>query len=353
VSGLSGTGPFTQTKPWRTWATFVWGNDISGTRDGAGGVGGLLAMHCYSPNNGTYQATLYPTYDGNGNVTSLVLGEVISSVSTAMMPGIPGTPYSQVGQVVARYDYGPFGEVLTASSIIQIDGVPIAEFNPFRFSTKFHDDDTGLVYYGYRYYSPELGRWLNRDPIGENGGVNLYAMVGNNAVGRWDKLGLICGISMRRFNQLGSTWDNLTAHQFIHASPTADNGGATGNVGFYPDPGNPGYGTWRDEDAVSDGTPGRPSPDDPRYVDQYETELDKDGALPSGKPCSQATCKDIAECIAKQTGKKFGDEKFSPLTNNCRDNSKKALGNCCLKVGKKSYSATGGGRPSGGGSSNK
>jgi RHS repeat-associated protein len=47
-------------------------------------------------------------------------------------------------------------------------------------STKHHDDETGLVYYGYRYYAPELGRWLNRDPVEEEGGLNLYGFVDNN-----------------------------------------------------------------------------------------------------------------------------------------------------------------------------
>ena len=45
--------------------------------------------------------------------------------------------------------------------------------NPFRFSTKYTDDETDLVYYGYRYYSPEMGRWMNRDPIGEEGHVSF------------------------------------------------------------------------------------------------------------------------------------------------------------------------------------
>ncbi len=57
------------------------------------------------------------------------------------------------------------------------------------FSTKYTDDETGLVYYGYRYYSPELGRWLNRDPIEEEGGLNLYGFVGNDPVNAYDLLG--------------------------------------------------------------------------------------------------------------------------------------------------------------------
>jgi uncharacterized protein RhaS with RHS repeats len=47
-----------------------------------------------------------------------------------------------------------------------------------------------MLYYGYRYYSPEMGRWLSRDPIAEQGGINLYGMVGNDPVNRTDYLGL-------------------------------------------------------------------------------------------------------------------------------------------------------------------
>jgi hypothetical protein len=45
------------------------------------------------------------------------------------------------------------------------------------------------VYYNYRYYSPELGRWTKRDSIEESGGLNLYGFVGNDPVGRWDVWG--------------------------------------------------------------------------------------------------------------------------------------------------------------------
>jgi len=50
---------------------------------------------------------------------------------------------------------------------------------------------SGVRYYGFRYYNPSTGRWLSRDPIEEDGGVNLYGMVGNNAVNLWDLLGLV------------------------------------------------------------------------------------------------------------------------------------------------------------------
>jgi RHS repeat-associated protein len=58
----------------------------------------------------------------------------------------------------------------------------LAEANPFRWSTKAADEESGLVYYGYRYYSPVMGRWISPDPIGETGGLNLFAFVANSPV---------------------------------------------------------------------------------------------------------------------------------------------------------------------------
>ncbi|HOC58217.1 MAG TPA: RHS repeat-associated core domain-containing protein [Verrucomicrobiota bacterium] len=60
------------------------------------------------------------------------------------------------------HKYGPFGEVIRATG-------PLAKANPFRFSTKYQDDETDLLYYGYRYYSASTGRWISRDPINELG----------------------------------------------------------------------------------------------------------------------------------------------------------------------------------------
>jgi len=49
----------------------------------------------------------------------------------------------------------------------------------------------GLVsYYGYRYYTPQTGRWINRDPIEEKGGLSLYGFVGNDGLRKWDIFGL-------------------------------------------------------------------------------------------------------------------------------------------------------------------
>ncbi len=79
--------------------------------------------------------------------------------------------------------YSPYGRLLRAEG-------PMAQKNPFRFSTKYTDDETGLVYYGFRYYSPSLGRFINRDPIEEQGGLNLYAAFANDPINHIDYLGM-------------------------------------------------------------------------------------------------------------------------------------------------------------------
>ena len=87
------------------------------------------------------------------------------------------------GTVVAHYEYSPFGMVTKLSG----DYVAI---NPFRFSSEYYDSETGLVYYNYRYYDPQLGRWLSRDPIEEEGGYNLFAILENEVINYYDQNGL-------------------------------------------------------------------------------------------------------------------------------------------------------------------
>ena len=82
---------------------------------------------------------------------------------------VSGLVDSADGSLDAKYEYGAFGEPL------RVGGTAIADDNPFRFSTKYLDTESGLIYYGFRYYSPSLGRFLNRDPLGEEGGQNLTA----------------------------------------------------------------------------------------------------------------------------------------------------------------------------------
>jgi RHS repeat-associated protein len=141
-----------------TTASYVHGLDLSQSLQGAGGIGGILARI----DHGASKSHIY-FYDANGNV-----GQLLDSSD---------------GSVAAAYEYAPFGGLTSAMG-------SYAEVNPFRFSSKYSDDVAGLYYYGYRYYSLVLGRWLNRDSIGENGGVNLYGFVGNEPLNAFDLFGL-------------------------------------------------------------------------------------------------------------------------------------------------------------------
>jgi RHS repeat-associated protein len=138
--------------------SYTWGPDLSGSLQGAGGIGGLVFVRD-TDTSGSY----YSAYDGNGNLTAMIS--------------------SSTGTAAAKYEYSPYGELLTSTGTY-------AGTNPFRFSTKYTDSETGLAYFGYRYYNPETGRWLNRDPIGEEGGWNLYAYVHNDPIMNTDSLGL-------------------------------------------------------------------------------------------------------------------------------------------------------------------
>jgi RHS repeat-associated protein len=139
--------------------SYLWGLDLSGSMQGAGGIGGLLRVTCV----GAQTTNAFVAFDGNGNVASLV--------------------NAADGATVAQYEYGPFGEVIRATG-------PVAKVNPFRFSTKYQDEESDLLYYGYRYHSPSTGRWISRDPIEEQGGKNLYGNVGNNPLFSLDALGM-------------------------------------------------------------------------------------------------------------------------------------------------------------------
>ncbi|PWU12323.1 MAG: hypothetical protein C5B50_21765 [Verrucomicrobia bacterium] len=152
-------------------ANYTRGPDLSGTLQGAGGIGGLLA--------GTYASGghLYAHSDGNGNLTCLL---------------------DDSQNVVTTYRYDPFGNLLPGSGQLG-HGLSSKQFFP----------NNGLYYFGYRFYAPSLQRWINRDPISELGfeelrdapldimasiaggeRVNLFRFVGNCPQGRFDKWGL-------------------------------------------------------------------------------------------------------------------------------------------------------------------
>lgn len=186
--------------------SYTWGLDASGSMQGAGGVGGLLMVNAGS--GGVH----FPAYDLNGNVMGLV--------------------NATNGNISAKYEYGPFGEVFCSVG-------DMAKVNPFGFSTKYTDNETDLLYYGYRYYSPALGRWLSRDPIEERGGLNLYAFVNNDPVNKWDKLGL----DFASWCNGGTCYHNFTSDGNNDNCVFSYNFGV--NDGFWEKTGDKFHGPWR------------------------------------------------------------------------------------------------------------
>jgi RHS repeat-associated protein len=80
---------------------------------------------------------------------------------------------------------------------------------PFRWQTRWYDPESQHYYFLHRYYDPRLGRWLSRDPIGEEGGLNLYAYCGNDPVNRHDPLGLADYRSGYQYQTTPTIWDVL------------------------------------------------------------------------------------------------------------------------------------------------
>jgi RHS repeat-associated protein len=135
------------------------GLDLAGSLTAAGGVGAVLASTEYLPSQSPDQQiskSFNYLYDGNGNVTASC---------------------NDNGVMTAKLAYSPFGQKTSGTDL------------PFEFSSK-SKDASGLIYYGHRFYAPTLGRWLTKDPIGEVGGENLYAMLQNKATNNYDYLGL-------------------------------------------------------------------------------------------------------------------------------------------------------------------
>lgn len=126
-----------------------------------------------------------PQHDHNGNISCLINADT--------------------GKVSETYRYSAFGE----ERLYGKKGELIeASINPWRFSCKRFDEETGFIYFGRRYYSPNIGRWITADPLGFEGGPNLYAYVLNNPLTYFDLYGLI-GISGGISDSFGQAFSSL------------------------------------------------------------------------------------------------------------------------------------------------
>jgi RHS repeat-associated protein len=123
--------------------------------------------------------------------------------------------------VAAQYRYDPFGNQIAELGTL-------ADANVYRFSSKEYHAPSGLYYYGFRFYDPNTQRWLNRDPIEERGGINLYAYVRNRITSRIDPIGLCNEYCL--WGMGGQGMGNFASQQGIHA--LADAAKAATDCGF-------------------------------------------------------------------------------------------------------------------------
>ncbi len=87
----------------------------------------------------------------------------------------------QAGLTQWKASYTPFGK-----AIVEINNLE----NNIRFPGQYFDSETGLHYNYFRDYDPEIGRYIQSDPIGLNGGINTYGYVGGNPINKSDMFGL-------------------------------------------------------------------------------------------------------------------------------------------------------------------
>ena len=191
------------------------GSRLSGSEQGAGGVGGLLSVSC----DGKFYV---PIYGGNGNIMGYV---------------------DESGTLVAKFVYDPYGNVVSISDDIgnsAYAGLRGEDF-PFGFSTKYHDREVDLIAYQLRSYSPALGRWLNRDPIEEEGGVNIFVFCRNNPLITYDKNGEayfayrpLDSFLFRHF-VIGNRQDDIDNTVIAHEQLFFEDKGIPTNLGYFDD----------------------------------------------------------------------------------------------------------------------
>ncbi|MBI2471531.1 MAG: RHS repeat protein [Planctomycetes bacterium] len=152
-------------------------------------------------------------YDGDGNlIASYIYGfGLIYKVDTAgnayyyhyNFTGNTVAMTDTDGNIVNKYAYTPYGVLTGSEETVS---------NPFRYVGKYGamDDNTGLLYMRARYYSPDVGRFITKDPIGFAGGVNLYGYAHDNPINHADPTGLKVGIiSESLLNDIGDLLDEV------------------------------------------------------------------------------------------------------------------------------------------------
>ena len=129
----------------------------------------------------------------HGPATDEVLAQIGPSQSYFLCRNHLGSTTALIeaatGTVAQRFTYDEYGGFQVRDSAGAATASPPAA--RYLFTGREYDHVTGLGNHRHRFYSPALGRWLSRDPIEEDGGINLYGYVGNRPLYAVDPLGLV------------------------------------------------------------------------------------------------------------------------------------------------------------------
>ncbi|HNA61578.1 MAG TPA: RHS repeat-associated core domain-containing protein [Rhabdochlamydiaceae bacterium] len=163
-------------KKTKTFRYFYLGDTELGCLDETGTIVELrIPQDPNDPERSTFVAfelkknTYIPIYDLQGNVGCLI--------------------NAKQRKIVESYEYSAFGEETILNDKWTILAASAVE-NPWRYLGKRTDSETGLIYFGQRYYDPSIGRWITPDPAGPIDGPNLYAFAHNNPLSWTDLFGL-------------------------------------------------------------------------------------------------------------------------------------------------------------------
>jgi len=113
--------------------------------------------------------------------------------------GTPEALIDRQGQIVWQAEFDPWGNLRSEFNPQQID-------QPIRMQGQQLDLETGLFYNRYRYYAPQMGRYVTQDPIGLAGGIDTYAYANGSPTTRTDPLGLMTFMCTKPLHGLGDTW---------------------------------------------------------------------------------------------------------------------------------------------------
>lgn len=160
--------------------------------------------------------------DGNNNVTKQFFAQgqrdVTGSASyfyTRDHLGSVREMTDSTGAIRARYSYDPYGRMTV---VYPASGLP-SPASDFGYTGHYYHAASGLCLAPYRAYDPNTARWLSRDPIAENGGVNLYGYVGNNPMSWYDQLGLTITVDptiQAQYNQAVQSLQGTPAGDIIN-----------------------------------------------------------------------------------------------------------------------------------------